>query len=135
MNKKQKTSLFYAVNITVPMIFGFLIYIFSQGETNISLFFEKIFKIQLSFFNTPTTIRNHLCDACWAYSLFFSLHIFLKNKIYACTLSVFWGLTFELLQKFDIINGTFDCIDIIFELIAVFSATSIIHFLLKEKKT
>lgn len=80
-----------------------------------------------------TIIRNYLSDVLWVISFFFIAIIFSKNitKRYILLTTIFVfinSIFFEILQYMDIVNGTFDFIDII----AYFSA--ILISILIEKK-
>lgn len=126
----KKNVLFYLINITIPMILGLLIYLFSSDDTLVSDFFNYFMGLSfppLNKFIMFRFARNYLCDAFWAYALFFSLCFFCKNKASSFAISAVSCIAFEFLQKLGVVSGTFDILDILFELIAVIASASIIH--------
>jgi hypothetical protein len=81
--------------------------------------------------------RYHMCDFLWAYALVFSMQIFIKAKTKAEYMKLsFYCLLFEILvegvQKLNIISGTFDIYDIVFEGVATFIAIFIISLVKGE---
>ena len=75
-------------------------------------------------------MKSWACDILWAYSLTYSLYLALyafKRKIaISSILSICIVTVFELLQLFGKVNGTFDILDIIFQIAAVISAAGVI---------
>ena len=138
MNEKQRIFTFYFTNIILPLFIGMMVYLCSPQSTYFSDFVESVLHLSFpkllpsAFFSFT---RNYLCDAFWAYSLSFSLNIFIKNTILIFSACMIWCVIFELLQKYNRISGTFDYMDILFELIAVITALSIIYFHNKEQKS
>ncbi len=133
MNKKLRI-LFYISNISLPLVVGLILYLLLPGNTFISKVFDSLFLTRRLHLENQTIFifaRNHLCDAFWAYSLTFSVYTVLKNTISVSFIAISLGFILELLQLYAIIGGTFDIIDLIFELVAVFAALSIIHIFTK----
>lgn len=65
------------------------------------------------------------------YTLFLVLEPFRKRVIFSAIISTVLGISLELLQYRKVISGTFDILDILFEITAVSLAVVIIK---KEKK-
>lgn len=101
-------------------------------KTQLLFFVAAPFFIGISFYflKVPKLIRNHAPDFLWAFALSYSLLIIWRR------INFFWmGLmlasfiSFELLQKYKIINGTFDFYDIIFYFVAsIFSILIFKHY-------
>ncbi|MBQ8740572.1 MAG: hypothetical protein IJY79_03355 [Clostridia bacterium] len=85
-------------------------------------------------------IKYYLADYLWCLSLSCGLHIIflpdMKKSIVLTIISFIFGIAYECLQKFNIINGTGDKIDIILYLLAALTV-NLINFILikKEEKT
>ena len=120
---------FYLVNILLPLILGLLLYRFLRPNAYIS-------KIMTGLFGTPEPhillvpgnsfvyrfVNDHVCDMLWAYSLTSALSFVQEKDKNGIILSA--GISFsletliEFLQKFNMIHGTFDSLDILFECIS-----------------
>lgn len=126
--KKKKLFIFF--NIIIPLSLGLVIYLFCYETTYITTCFEAVFEYTLPYFYSDSIIYQILtcwaCDILWAYSLTFSLFLCLKNFNHALllssALSAILSLTIEILQIPHIVNGTFNVLDIIFELTAIIVA-------------
>lgn len=134
MNKKLKKSTLHLLNIFLPLFTGFCIYLFSYGKIPFFEFFQRLFGIVplAAKSNLFLFARNYLCDAFWTYSMYFSLRCFSKNNFSLTSICIGTGLLLEILQKIHFISGTFDYLDILFELIAVFTALSVNKFFLQK---
>lgn len=132
MNNKRR--LFTALNILLPLIAGVMVYIFIQKNTHLENVLVGIFAVDFKPLIwsgwTYTFTICWLCDVLWAYSLTFSLWAVLcpwKNAVlFSVVLAFVAGVSFELLQFFEVMSGTFDIFDIILELMAASLAAVVI---------
>ena len=132
-NKKQYLVL-QILNIIFPLIIGLIIYyldgasiiVFDVLGIKTSPVFEHCSVLKF--------LRNHICDAIWAYCLFFSLNFITKAHNKSLFISIIFCIAIECFQKTAILAGTFDIIDIVLEIIAIIIALSISLFFIKEKK-
>ena len=132
-----------AAFITVPLFIGAGIYIILSPKTYLSSFFSEIFT-RFDFANTRemllqykvfVLIRNYMCDICWAFSLEAALYAVLErnSRYLSVTLSGIFCIIIELLQKYEIIHGTFDYSDIITELAAIILSYILLRRITNEK--
>lgn len=117
------------INIFLPLAVGLCIYLLFYNGT----YLNSIFGIELNFKANSFLgifMKSWACDILWAYSLTYSLYFVLyafKNRIlFSAILSICIATGFELLQLFGKVNGTFDILDIIFQIAAVISAVEVI---------
>lgn len=136
--KDHKIFTFWSLNILIPLFSGLILYLLFRSDTYVSQFIYGIFAIPKNaailcgdsrFFKF---IRFYACDILWAYSLTFLLSLIIGHKsiqnIIVFIIALSFDGTIEFLQKFDIIPGTFDIIDILLEaVITVFALLIIIH--------
>lgn len=131
MNRK---NLFLFANITIPLFIGLVIYLFFYKSTYINTVFENIFEFSLPYLYFNNSFHRFLtcwaCDILWAYALTFSLFLCFKNFrktiLITSVLSILFAVSIEILQVIDVVNGTFDILDIIFEISAIFIAVIIL---------
>ena len=135
--------LFWSLNILIPLTSGALIYLYFRPETYLSTFLSKLFGVHFEKTNiSGSVIRYFLCyylsDILWAYSLTFVLSLLIG---YSKTALIITGATaflfeigVELLQKFEIIKGTFDIYDFLTESIATISALIFISLYFQQRK-
>lgn len=130
----RKVAAFWAANALLPLLAGLVIYVVWAADTQISATVRALLA-QAGFALLPMRqpgslparfARNHLCDACWAYSLVFCLAPAMGTKrgcirAAVCTAAAF-AAALELLQKAQLINGTFDRADLIVEFVACIAA-------------
>jgi uncharacterized MAPEG superfamily protein len=144
IRNKKTVFIFYIVNAIVGLVLGVFIYIVFRTDTYISKYLIGVTRLKsLSMYMSEKDniftqfARNHMCDFLWAYAFTFSMQIFIKanDKDEYIKLS-FYCLLFEILvevvQKLNIIKGTFDVYDIIFEGLASFIALFIISLVKGE---
>lgn len=117
-----KTIKFLFVNIVLPLFLGLCIYLLFGTNTYINSFLG--ISVQFTFDNlTDVFIKSWLCDILWSYSLFNAVWLCLfafKNRVAAASfISFVLVVSSELLQYFSVIPGTYDILDIFFELTAV----------------
>ena len=110
------------INIIIPLFIGFIIYC----TVNKSTYISEILNIPVSINITGVFglfVKCWLCDMLWSYAFVFALSYalsaFRHPVLIAAIISLCIGIVLELLQLFGIITGTFDILDIIFELAAV----------------
>lgn len=115
------------INIAGPILLGVVFY----------TLFDKINIVSKSNILFEIT-RNHVIDMFWNYSLVFCIYNFLEKKInsifIAVTIAIAWGIIFEFLQNTKWVNGTFDWIDIIFEIIAAIIAGLFIYICFRRER-
>lgn len=117
------------INIFLPLAVGLCIYLLFYNGTYLNSMFgiELNFKAN-SFFGI--FMKSWACDILWAYSLtntlYLALYAFKHRILFSAILSICIATVFELLQLFGKVNGTFDILDIIFQIAAVISAAGVI---------
>lgn len=136
--------LFYITNTIAPIILGIAIYLIIKPNAYISYIIYKYLPFQLSISLSPRNIitifiHNYLCDILWAYAFMMTLCF---TSAYQCTLRfhtviacIIFELFIEILQYFHIISGTFDFMDIIWEILANLLALAIWKYNKKKKPT
>lgn len=117
-----KNKEFIFINIALPLIIGLCIYLLFGSNTYINSLFG--ISIRFTFGNVlDIFIKSWLCDILWSYSLFnaiwISLFAFKRRTFIASLISFVLVISIESLQYFSVISGTFDILDIFFELTAV----------------
>ncbi len=115
MNKK--TLLFCILNSFAPILLGVLIYYFVREDTPLHSFLPSPLPVEMKSFAAVRLISFYVADALWGYALFYAVLPFNGIKTAFC-ISLCCGVIWELLQKFKIVNGTFDYWDIFSYLIA-----------------
>lgn len=128
--------LFCVVNILPPLLIGASVYIWISQDSYFGNWICSIFPIT-KFTATGAiwkVLRNWGCDYLWAYALFFTLYIPLKNTpnpIRRATLiAAVTAIANESLQliQIDFLKcGTFDVLDIVVEILAVMIGSIIIY--------
>ena len=138
----RKKYAFYLLNIGIPLIVGLGIYLFCYRTTYINSVFTEVFGFSLPYIYFDNAFHRFItcwaCDMLWAYSLTFALYlcfrVFKKPLIITTATSSLFAVTIELLQINGVINGIFDILDIISELVAISLAVIMIKFIEKQKK-
>ncbi len=138
----KKNFAFYLLNIGIPLVLGLGIYLFCYKTTYINTAFTNIFGFSLPYIYFDNAFHRFItcwaCDILWAYSLTFALYlcfrVFKKPLIITSVTSSLFAIIIELLQINGVINGTFDILDIISELVAISLAVIMIKFIEKQKK-
>ncbi|MBP3330420.1 MAG: hypothetical protein J6L89_06260 [Clostridia bacterium] len=135
---KLKKNAFIFLNIVVPLILGLIIYVFMKNGTYINTFL----KTESDYYPESILgvfIVNWFCDFLWAYALLFLLYFVLfpfQNRIAISSVMTFvLGTILEILQKFDVLTGTFDWWDIVIETIAVIVSVINLFFINKKFAT
>lgn len=121
------------LNIFMPLFIGLLIYIFVNKRAYISGIVNIPVNLKLEGI-TGVFIKCWLADMLWSYAMTFSLALvlkpFRKRVLISAALTIFLGSFLELLQFLNVITGTFDFWDVIFEITAVLIAV----FVIKRRK-
>lgn len=105
----------------ISLTFGLLIYVLGRSETYIHDYLSVVlnikFPIATNIFSS-VFIKYYLVDFLWAFSLSFSLlsvsfKINTKSIILISTISSLCGIAFEFFQLINVLNGTFDFLDMV----------------------
>lgn len=125
----KRKFLRYFVNIFLPLSVGLCVYLFFRKGTYINSIFGIEFNYKLnSIFGV--FVKSWLCDILWAYalthSLYFTLHIFEHRILISAIISICFATALEVLQLLGCVAGTFDVLDIIFQIAAVLVAAALI---------
>lgn len=121
---RNKIRINIALNVVLPLAAGFFIYVFFKHGTLINHYLKYESDIYLSG-NAGKFVICWLTDILWSYSLAFLLNVFsctFNNRWPVILLNTAFIIVIELMQRIGIIHGTFDWLDIIFELIAMIVA-------------
>lgn len=125
---KRKIPTFF-INIFLPLAVGLCVYLFFRKSTYINRVFGFEPNLQINSC-LGLFVKCWLCDILWAYALTHALHFALyafKHKILiSAILSICVAVSFELLQLFGRVSGTFDILDILFQIAAVLLAAALI---------
>lgn len=117
-----------AVRVFLPILLGGLFYIFFAPDTYFAEFAAQNFgisgviKADTENNQILTFIRNYGMDMLWSYSLASSVMWITGDKKISLIVSSFFSAGMEFIQLSDSRLGTFDVLDIIFELCAVLIA-------------
>lgn len=122
---KHKRALFSFCNIIVPLIIGATVYVLFVPTAHISIIVFNFLGKSL-FTNyidlTGSIITCFFADFLWAYSLFFLVLIIYAQKasdiIFVIIVCINFEIAIEFLQLTPIIDGTFDWLDIVVEILA-----------------
>lgn len=137
-----KVNVYYSLSIALPLISGTILYVLFRPDTFISKYIYQLFdrELYLSARNSPFSlfVKNHLSDILWAYSLthtaFFIFHTERKHGVGVFQLCVSFESAIEFLQKANVLPGTFDILDVLFEICTTAFITQLINHIFKEKK-
>lgn len=143
MSSRIQKQLLYFCNIIIPLLLGLLLYFYFRGDTFASQMLEKYLGITtqrrvLGEQWLPLVLRNYVADFLWAYALTFSVSCFLWDRktwrFFSALLCGTFATAIEVSQKFGIIQGTFDIVDIFTEFAAIAIAILIINLFYKGIK-
>ena len=128
---QKKVRRFVFLHIVLPILVGGILYLFFCPD----VFFVKKVDDILNISRNENVlkesvlgemIRNYLFDIVWAYSLTNTLLIICgrdrKSKRIAIVIAALMSIGMELLQLMECIGGTFDIVDVLVEIVAVFVA-------------
>ena len=128
MGKHKRIRIFTLLNIVLPIALGVLIYTITRPDTYISQWIYRIGHFSIPHYAVkdmlPLWLWMFLCnfsaDILWAYSLTYAVYaIFYDSPRYMhliFAVCILFEIGIELLQLFDILKGTFDFLDIAFEI-------------------
>lgn len=126
MKRKLLTFFF---NIFLPLAVGLCIYLFFRKGTYINLVSGIEFNFALKS-GLGVFVKSWLCDILWAYALTNALYLafcaFKHRIMITAIISICVGTVFELLQLLPSVVGTFDILDILFQIAAVLLAVALI---------
>lgn len=134
----MKFNHFLLINTIVPIVIGAIIYYLIDPSVIFVRWIDLLlgnsyhFNITSNYFIWKA-IRNYLFDYIWSYSLVFAI-CYVKSQFsffQVMTVSIGLGLVFELLQSLECFPGTFDYMDIIVQVVSVFSA--LIYIMAKRR--
>lgn len=136
---KLKRTVFYTLNITVPLVAGFYIYLVFRPDSYIV---KAVQPLGIGFRNNYPDfhpffrfIRNFIPDILWAYSMSFAVFAVLappeSRTAVPAAICICFGILVEFFQKIGLFHGTFDLLDILFEAAAILLSTLIIK---KERR-
>jgi hypothetical protein len=130
------------LNITIPLVIGALIYYLLSPEVIFVKLIDGVIKggthftvavennVLISF------IRFYFLDMLWGYALVFALYFILDDnsaKLKKIFIVAFLFSAFiETIQLTPYVKGTFDCLDILFELLSEVIAVFIINILMRR---
>lgn len=138
----RNPSMFYALNVVVPVFVGALLYLLFRRDSFLSeTVYTYISVPEISVSAMPpwviTFLRNFASDVLWAYALLFSVSAVLrysrKRLLASILICICFAIIIEALQKVGVFSGTFDVLDIVFEILAI-GFGAIIIFLYEEIK-
>jgi|GEM_PF-2103352 len=126
----MKFSLKGLFTAVLPLLGGLLCYLLFRPDTYISTLIYGLLGIDGFKFNFPVNVlttftRNFVPDICWAVSLFLFLELIFSEKETAAVTTILFAVLTEMLQMTDIMPGTFDVWDIIFETAGVITAYAV----------
>lgn len=146
MNRTMKQHMFYALNISISLVIGLIVYVCCRPDTYVSQAVYNllgIFPDIGGFVNWLPTwlllfIRNYLADIIWAYALTFTVCYILWNQNKSMfpifgIVAVF-EICIEVSQKVGIMSGTFDWFDIFLEICISALVMLVIKTKYKEKQ-
>ena len=100
--------------IICSLLIGAIIYFLSGSDAYITFGLnDGVCVITNSF------VINYIPDFLWAVAYVLTLSFFLDNMLTAGILVVLFGTIFEALQRYNIIKGTCDVLDIVVEAVGV----------------
>lgn len=131
MSKETRICLWHS---GIALGLGLFLYLFLRQNTYLHIILETIFHFRFPIVDDHAAhlqfAANWLGDFLWAYALCFALYRMLspfRNRLlFAALTTSALGTLLEILQKAQIISGTFDPLDILAEATAAVLAANII---------
>lgn len=145
MNRTMKQHMFYALNISMSLVIGLIVYVCFRPDTYVSQVVYDVLGISpdvvLSATWLPTWlllfVRNFLADIIWAYALTFTVCYILwdqsKSMLPIFGIVATFEICIEVSQKLGIMPGTFDWWDIFLEICITAFVMLLIKILSKGK--
>lgn len=96
--------------IICSLLIGAIIYFLSGSDAYITFGLNDGVRVITNSF-----VINYIPDFLWAVAFVLTLSFFLDNMLTAGILVVLFGTIFEALQRYNIIKGTCDVLDIVVE--------------------
>ena len=146
MNRTMKQHMFYALNISISLVIGLIVYVCYRPDTYVSQAVYNLLGISHDiggFANWLPTwlllfIRNYLADIIWAYALTFTICYILWNQNKSMfpifSIVAVFEICIEVSQKVGIMSGTFDWFDIFLEICISALVMLVIKTKYKEKQ-
>ena len=100
--------------IICSLLIGAIIYFLSGSDAYITFGLNDGVRVITNSF-----VINYIPDFLWAVAFVLTLSFFLDNMLTAGILVVLFGTIFEALQRYNIIKGTCDVLDIVVEAVGV----------------
>ena len=100
--------------IICSLLIGAIIYFLSGSDAYITFGLNDGVRVITNSF-----VITYIPDFLWAVAFVLTLSFFLDNMLTAGILVVLFGTVFEALQRYNIIKGTCDVIDVIVEAVGV----------------
>lgn len=136
--KEMKCSSFVILSIILPIIVGGIIYYLFCPNVVFVKTIDAFIGLDLHITITKSSswifsfVRNYVLDMLWAYSLIFMLFYILGKQIKDLPIIFFIALVFssgvEMFQLIPFFEGTFDCYDILAQILAEIIAIVVIKF-------
>ena len=141
MKNSYRKYLIIVIFIIIPLILGAIFYYIYCPDVYFVQFIDQIIKKPIHLRNNNYLVvfmRNHGLDLIWSFSLtlsFFLISLEYKyNYLLYILIPLLIGLCLEFLQRYNIISGTYDTLDIIFELCGVVLAFIIIRLKMRRMR-
>lgn len=100
--------------IISSLLIGTIIYFLSGSDAYITFGLNNGMRVISNSF-----VINYIPDFLWAVAFVLTLSFFLENILTAGILVVLFGTIFEVFQRYNIVKGTCDVIDVIVEAVGV----------------
>ena len=132
--RENKVSL---LHLLVPLLIGSFLYWLMCPDVYFVRVIDTYFPIRRSI-SMPSDlltviIRNHLFDALWAYSLYYTLILILDSRRLTTVTALIFLVSMELLQETNWCPGTFDTVDVGVEILSVIVASVTAKIYLEER--
>lgn len=121
---KIRNRIFLIINTVIPLLVGGVLYYLFCPNVYFVKMIDSVLGDGIHFSYTSNIwwkfARNYLFDFFWAYSFTSAISAIVNNKVFRFVVSIIFICTLEILQKFFTQLGTFDFIDLIVEICAIF---------------
>ncbi len=131
----KQRRFFYWLNICIPLLVGLILYLSFRKDAFISVFWGKYLPLPAPLFKSlpewlSLFLRNYASDILWAYSLGFAIQLVLgrskRSRLHTLVVCLCFEVILEVLQRFGVIRGTFDYLDILLEACSICLALLVI---------
>ena len=136
----MKKNGYYLLNIGVPLVLGFALYVLFRRDTYISRITFQCFSVKIPDTDSCSSsvvmnfIRYYACDILWAYSLTFVCYYFSFGNhryLFSGIICGSFEILIEMFQRYQLFPGTFD----FFDILAEFITTLVALWIIKHKST